>query len=128
MVRILPSSPWGSACPGSGPRGDQPPRRRCAPLWFARLRALLPETRLTLLVGRYAQAYHLPPADARLAVAAAVRQGADYGALWPLPHPSGRNNQWLKRNPWFEREILPALRHRVRILLRDPFGPDDRAA
>ncbi len=119
--------PMGLCYPGSGPRGDQPPRRRCAPLWFARLRASLPEIRLTLLVGRYAQAYHLPPTDARRAVAAAVRQGPDYGALWPLPHPSGRNNQWLKRHPWFETEILPVLRHRVHTLLRAPLGPDDRA-
>lgn len=120
--------PMGLCYPGSGPRGDHPPRPRCAPLWFARLRALLPETRLTLLIGRYAQAYHLPRADARLGVASAVRRGADYGALWPLPHPSGRNNQWLKRNPWFESEILPALKRRVRAVLRDPLRLDDRTA
>ncbi len=110
--------PTGFCYPGSGPRGDRPPRPQCAPLWFARLRALLPDIGLTLLVGRYAQAYHLALGDARLGVAWHVRHGADYGAIWPLPHPSGRNNQWLARHPWFAAEILPALRQRVRDVLR----------
>ncbi len=110
--------PTGLCYPGSGARGDYPPPRRCAPLWFARLRALLPDIRLTLLIGRYAQAYHLAGRDARLGVAWHARHGADYGALWPLPHPSGRNNQWLARHPWFAGEILPLLRKRVREVLR----------
>ncbi len=116
--------PMGLCYPGSALRGDHPPRRRCAPLWFARLRAFLPEIRLTLLIGRYAQAYHLPDPDVRLAFAERVRRGADYGALWPLPHPSGRNNHWLARHPWFEAAILPALRRRVRDALR-PGGEGD---
>ncbi len=110
--------PTGLCYPGSGPRGDHPPPRHCAPLWFARLRALLPDVALTLLIGRYAQAYHLAGRDARLGVSWHVRHGADYGALWPLPHPSGRNNQWLARHPWFAAEILPVLRERVREVLR----------
>lgn len=109
--------PTGLCYPGSGLRGDLPPPRRCAPLWFARLRALLPDVALTLLIGRHAQAYHLAGPDARLGVAWHVRRSADYGALWPLPHPSGRNNQWLARHPWFEAEILPALKGRVREVL-----------
>ncbi len=108
--------PTGLCYPGSGPRGDLPPRARCAPLWFARLRAQLPAIRLTLVIGQYAQAYHLGT-PARGAVAPNVRRAADYGAFWPLPHPSGRNNQWLARHPWFQAEIVPALRARVAAIL-----------
>ncbi|WP_298134838.1 uracil-DNA glycosylase family protein [Acidiferrobacter sp.] len=109
--------PMGLCYPGSGPRGDHPPRRRCAPLWFARLRTLLPDVRLTLLIGRYAQAYHLTGPGARHGVAWHARRGPHYGAVWPLPHPSGRNNAWLARHPWFAAEILPALQIRVREAL-----------
>jgi uracil-DNA glycosylase len=106
--------------PGTSPNGgDFPPPRRCAELWQAKLRAELPEVELTLLVGSYAQAWALgrgPSLGARM---------RDWRAHLParlvLPHPSWRNTAWLKRNPWFEAEVTPYLRERVReILSRQP--------
>lgn len=103
--------PMGFCYPGKGKSGDLPPRPECAPAWQARLLPHLREVRLTLAVGQYAQAWHLPGAASLTEAVAAWR------AQWPrrvaLPHPSPRNNQWLKRNPWFERELVPALRERV---------------
>lgn len=116
LVALLP---MGFCYPGSGPRGDLPPRPGCAPLWFPRLRQALPEIRLTLLVGRYAQSYHLGKGT-RETLTETVRQWADYGAFWPLPHPSGRNNHWLRRNPWFEAEVIPGLKDRVRRIVGAP--------
>jgi uracil-DNA glycosylase len=98
--------------------GDYPPPRRCAQLWRPRLLAALPKVELTLLVGAHAQAW---------ALGAAARGGMTQTvAAWrehlpdrlPLPHPSWRNTAWLRRNPWFEAEVVPYLRGRVRELLR----------
>lgn len=101
--------PMGFCYPGTGRSGDLPPRPECAPLWRARLLAELRQVRLTLVIGRYAQAWHLPGTGAQ-PLTEVVR---DWRARWPhtvaLPHPSPRNNLWLKRNPWFEAELLPAL-------------------
>ena len=105
--------------PGTDPAGgDYPPPRRCAQLWRPRLLAALPKVELTLLVGAHAQAW---------ALGAAARGGMTQTvAAWrehlpdrlPLPHPSWRNTAWLRRNPWFEAEVVPYLRGRVRELLR----------
>lgn len=108
--------PMGFCYPGSGGSGDLPPRPECAPLWRARLLAQLPGVELTLVLGRHAQKYHLPGSSGRLTDA--VRSWRDWWPdLLPLPHPSPRNNIWLRRNPWFEQEVLPALRRRIRRLL-----------
>ncbi len=108
--------PMGFCYPGSGRSGDLPPRPECAPLWRERLLALLPRVELTLVIGRYAQAYHLPEVNGTLTDL--VRAWQDYWPdLIPLPHPSPRNRIWLRRNPWFEQEVLPALRTRVTGLL-----------
>ena len=97
--------------------GDRPPRKECAPLWQARLRAALPSVRLTLLVGLYAQRFHLGAAAQRN-LTETVRAGENYGpGCIPLPHPSWRNNAWIKRHPWFEQKILPMLRRRITDLL-----------
>ena len=101
-----------------------PPRRECAPLWHDRILAGLPAVTLTLLVGSYAQGRYLGPRrKGRLneTVAAWRDYLPDY---LPLPHPSWRNTAWLKRNPWFEAELLPELRTRVAALLgeRVPSG------
>ena len=108
--------PMGFCFPGTGKSGDLPPRPECAPAWRAPLLSHLQQLRLTLVIGRYALAYHLPDAGASLT---AVVQ--DWRRHWPqvvpLPHPSGRNNLWLKRNPWFEQELLPLLRTRVAQVL-----------
>jgi uracil-DNA glycosylase len=112
-------APTGFCYPGTGRGGDLPPRPECAPLWHPRLRAALPGAKLTLLIGSYAQAYYL--ADGRKAnLTATVEAWAEYlPDRFPLPHPSPRNGAWLKRNPWFEAAVIPALRERVAALLAD---------
>ena len=108
----------GFCYPGTVNGADLPPRRECAPLWRPKLLPMLTNVRLTLLVGSYAQKYHLGAA-ARPTLGETVRACRDYPAsVVPLPHPSWRNTAWLKRNPWFELELLPVLRRRVRSALR----------
>lgn len=111
-VAILP---MGFCYPGTGPQGDWPPRPECAPAWREALLAQLPHVELVLVVGRYAQAYHLP--NRRRTVTQCVRAWRMHwpGHL-PLPHPSPRNQGWMARNPWFTTEVLPALQRRVRDL------------
>jgi uracil-DNA glycosylase len=110
--------PMGLCYPGRDARGgDRPPRTECAPLWHPPLLAALPAVGLTLLVGLYAQRRYLGPRR-RGNLTETVRAWPDYGpATLPLPHPSWRNTAWLKRNPWFETDLLPELRARVRALL-----------
>jgi uracil-DNA glycosylase len=106
--------PTGLCYPGTGKGGDLPPRPECAPLWHPRFRAALPKLRLTLLVGQYAQAFYLGKRR-KTTLAGTVRAWRDYlPEFLPLPHPSPRNKLWLKRNPWFARRVLPALRREVR--------------
>jgi uracil-DNA glycosylase len=115
--------PMGFCFPGQDAAGaDLPPRRECAALWHRALFAALPQIELVLAVGSYAQDWHLG-ADAggtlqetMLAWRRHVRRKARPRVL-PLPHPSWRNNAWLKVNPWFETELLPVLRREVRKLL-----------
>ncbi len=110
--------PMGFCYPGRDSRGgDLPPRPECAPLWHPPLRAALTGVGLTLLVGQYAQAHYLGRRR-RPSLTETVRAWADYGPdILPLPHPSWRNTGWLKKNPWFEAELLPELRARVRRFL-----------
>ena len=110
--------PMGFCYPGRNPRGgDEPPRPECAPLWHPPLLAALPGVELTLLVGLYAQARYLGPRR-KATLTETVRAWRDYApAYLPLPHPSWRNTAWLKKNPWFEVELLPELRGRVQALL-----------
>lgn len=112
-VAILP---MGFCYPGRGASGDAPPRPECAPAWRAALLARLPRVALTVVLGRYALAWHMP--DGPRGVTQAVR---DWRRHWPaavaLPHPSPRNNGWLQRNPWFEAELLPLVRARVAEVL-----------
>ena len=109
--------PMGFCFPGLDANGsDKPPIRDCARLWRKRVFDLLPNIELTLLVGGYAQAWHLG-GGRRESVTETVRAWRDYlPRFLPLPHPSWRNSGWLKRNPWFEAEILPVLRAEVRRL------------
>jgi uracil-DNA glycosylase len=106
--------------PGTDPKGgDFPPPKRCAELWRARLLAQLPKVELTLLVGSYAQAWALGP-QAKRSMTDTVRAWQGYlPAFVPLPHPSWRNTAWLKRNPWFEAEVVPWLRTRTAELLAE---------
>jgi len=108
--------PMGFCYPGSGASGDLPPRPECAPAWRERLLEHLRHLELTLVLGRYALGYHL--ADAPLPLTEIVRRGRTYWpSVIPLPHPSPRNNLWLRRNPWFEAELLPSLRERISEVL-----------
>lgn len=108
QVAILP---MGFCYPGRGRSGDNPPRPECAPAWRQRLLEQLPNIELTVLAGRYAQEWHLGKA---VNLTERVRNWRD---VWPeyvpIPHPSPRNNLWLRRNPWFEQELVPCLQQRV---------------
>lgn len=114
LVAILP---MGFCYPGTGPSGDLPPRPECAPAWRTQLLEHLPDLELTLVIGRYAQAWHLPSASSKVTEVVAA-----WRSMWPtclpLPHPSPRNNRWLKQNPWFESTVIPVLRARVAELVR----------
>lgn len=106
--------PMGFCYPGKGKSGDRPPMPECAPLWHKRLLDHLPRLSLTLLVGRYAQRYYLGGAS-RKSLTETVSAYRDYlPAFLPLPHPSPRNQLWLKKNPWFERDVVPVLRDKLR--------------
>lgn len=108
--------PMGFCFPGSGQSGDLPPRPECARTWRGPLIGQLRQLELTLVIGQYAQAYHLGERGASLTET--VKAWRTYGSsVIPLPHPSPRNNIWLRRNPWFEQEVLPELRARVARLL-----------
>ncbi len=113
-VAILP---MGFCYPGTGKSGDLPPRPECAATWRKPLLARLNNLRLTLVIGQYALAWHLPEETGPLT---AIVQGwkKHWPETVPLPHPSPRNNIWLRRNPWFERELLPVLRKQVSAALR----------
>ncbi len=103
--------------PGTGKGGDLPPRPECAPLWHPPLRAALPAVELTLLIGQYAQAYYLGERR-ESSLTETVRAWREHGpAFLPLPHPSPRNQLWLKRNPWFGEEVIPELRRRLAALI-----------
>ena len=109
----------GTAPPRNGKAGgDYPPPRRCAELWRPRLLEALPRMELTLLVGGYAQVWALGE-RAGANMTDTVRAWRDFTpAMLPMPHPSWRNTAWLRKNPWFEDEVVPYLRQRVRDILR----------
>ncbi len=114
QVAILP---MGFCYPGTGSSGDLPPRPECAAAWRKKILGELPAIRLTLVIGQYAMAWHLGPC-AKGTLTETVQAWREFSpALWPLPHPSPRNNIWLKKNPWFTHEVLPALRQEIRTQL-----------
>ena len=111
--------PMGLCYPGRGTSGDLPPRRECSPLWHDRLLEQMPRIELTLLVGGYAQAHYLRDAG-HASVSMTTRDWRTHAPrILPLPHPSPRNVAWFKANAWFEGELLPVLRRRVRRLVGD---------
>ncbi len=113
QVAILP---MGFCFPGSMKSGDLRPRPECALAWRSQLLDQLRKLEVTLVIGQYAQAYHL--AERPRSVTGAVSAWrTSWPTLVPMPHPSPRNSRWLRRNPWFEVELLPALRaHLSRVL------------
>ena len=115
--------PMGFCYPGTGKSGDLPPRPECAATWREQLLAQLPNIELTIVIGQYAQAWHLGVRGGKaMAKANLTETVAAWREYWPtilpLPHPSPRNNIWLKRNDWFASDVLPSLRKRVAVLLR----------
>ncbi|MCG8440601.1 MAG: uracil-DNA glycosylase family protein [Caulobacterales bacterium] len=111
-------APVGFCFPGLNAKGgDLPPRRECAPLWQERVFALSPNVRLIVLAGAHAQKHHLGRA-ARGGLTGTVRAWRDFAPKYlPIPHPSWRNNGWIKKHPWFETELLPDLKARVAAAL-----------
>lgn len=107
--------PMGFCFPGYRKGSDLPPPPICARTWRAQVMAALPDVRLTLLIGGYAQKWHL---GVKTGVTDTVTRWRDFSPdAFPLPHPSWRNTAWLKRNPWFEADLLPVLRTRVAEVL-----------
>jgi len=119
-VAILP---MGFCFPGLDPHGsDLPPRKECAPTWRARFFDLMPAIEFIVCIGSFAQAWHLGTERKRLMNETVsdwrrILQASQLPRVLPLPHPSWRNNAWLKRNLWFEQELLPVLQAEVRALL-----------
>ncbi len=113
--------PMGFCYPGVLPKGgDKPPRPECAPLWHDRLRPFLPNVGLTLLVGGYAQKHYLGKRAAKT-LTETVAAWRDFGPdICPLPHPSWRSTGLVRKNPWFEADLLPMLRARVAELVGAP--------
>jgi len=110
--------PMGFCFPGTGEGGDMPPRAECAPAWRATLLASLRDIQLTLIIGQHAQEWHLSGRRSRTMTDTTI---ANWQSYWPnvlpLPHPSPRNARWLKKNAFFERDVVPALRSRVLEIL-----------
>jgi uracil-DNA glycosylase len=111
--------PMGFCYPGTGRSGDLPPRPECAPLWHDRLLGEMKDVELILLIGRYAQARYLGDKAGKTLTGTVRRSGDFLPRYLPLPHPSPRNRIWLRRNPWFEAEVVPDLQRRVGQILRN---------
>ena len=110
--------PMGLCYPGTGRSGDLPPRLECAPTWHEPIISRLPRVELTLLLSAHAIRHYLAH-RAEGPVAATVARWREYlPTLLPLPHPSPRNRRWLRQHPWFEAEVVPALRARIQELIR----------
>ena len=110
--------PMGFCYPGTGKGGDLPPRAECRQTWHDRLFKAMPGQRVKLVIGQYAQDYHLAGAREKT-LTETVRKWRDFApAIFPMPHPSPRNIRWLKNNPWFEAEVIPALQRRIKEVLK----------
>ena len=115
--------PMGFCFPGYDARGsDLPPRRECAPQWRRRAMDVMPQIELILVIGQYAQAWHLGKRRGRSLTETvenwrSYTEADEHPQILPLPHPSWRNTGWLRRHPWFERDVLPWLRARVHTLM-----------
>ncbi|WP_412049266.1 uracil-DNA glycosylase family protein [Hoeflea sp. Naph1] len=117
--------PMGFCFPGLDAKGgDLPPRRECAPAWRDRLMAAMPQIKLILVIGQYAHAWHLGPLR-RKTLTETVQEWRSIlsaseanCAVMPLPHPSWRNSGWIRKNPWFEAELLPELKRRIAVLVK----------
>jgi len=115
LFAIIPMS---FCYPGTGKSGDLPPRKECAPLWHDKLLNEMHVLDMTLLIGQYAQQYYLGSSKKKT-LTATVQNFEDYMPKYlPLPHPSPRNNIWLRKNAWFEASVLPILKSKVASIIR----------
>ncbi len=117
-VRQVAILPMGFCYPGTGKSGDLPPRKECAQAWRASLMERFVNLRLTLVIGQYAMAWHMPDVKGSLTEVVSDWQ-QHLPAQLPLPHPSPRNNIWLKKNAWFAEQTVPALQAQVQTVLHD---------
>lgn len=109
--------PMGFCYPGKGTSGDLPPRPECAPLWHNRILNEMKKVELILLIGQYAQNYYLK-SNIKPTLTETVKNFKEYLPNYiPLVHPSPRNRIWQKKNPWFEKEVLPLLREKMKMIL-----------
>ena len=109
--------PMGFCYPGKGKSGDLPPRKECAPLWHTKLFNNLKKIELIILIGMYAQEYYLGDSKKKTLTETVQNYKEYLPKFLPLPHPSPRNNIWLRKNPWFEKEILPMLKKKVKHVI-----------
>lgn len=116
-ARQIAIIPMGFCFPGTGKSGDLPPRPECAAAWHSQLLAALPELQLTLIIGRYAIDWHRPELKKQSITEAAKAWRDTLPHSLCLPHPSPRNNRWLKTNPCFDAEVIPAMRERITAIL-----------
>ena len=111
--------PMAMCYPGTGRSGDIAPPEICAETWRQTLLARLTKVKLTLIVGQYAMNWHLGKVPQKTLTETVENWREYWPEVLPLPHPSPRNNRWLKQNPWFEDDVLPELRDRVKALLQN---------
>jgi uracil-DNA glycosylase len=116
-TEIFGIMPMGFCYPGTGKSGDLPPRPECAPLWHQQLLDEMPKATLFLLIGNYAQKYYLNGKEKKTLTETVMHFEEYLPRYFPLPHPSPRNNIWMKKNEWFGEEVLPVLRSKVEALL-----------
>jgi uracil-DNA glycosylase len=110
--------PMGFCYPGTGKSGDLPPRKECAPQWHSKLFDKMPKLELVILIGTYAQKYYLEK-NSRKNLTETVKNFEEYlPEFMVLPHPSPRNNIWLKKNDWFEKELVGVLQVLIREQLK----------
>jgi len=105
--------PMGFCFPGTGKSGDLPPRAECAVIWRKKILDLLANIQLTLVIGQYAMRWHMPESKGHNLTKIVADWENALPSVLALPHPSPRNNLWLKRNPWFEKEVLPILQEKI---------------
>ena len=118
--RLFALLPMGFCYPGKGKSGDLPPRSECAPQWHKLVLDDIASKKLIILIGNYAQHYYLKDA-AKKNLTDTVKNYAKYLPLYlPLPHPSPRNNIWLKKNEWFEQEVIPELKRNIKSIILTP--------
>lgn len=108
--------PMAFCFPGNGKSGDLPPPPRCAEHWRKDLLGFLPDIQLTLVIGQYALDWHLGDKQSRTLTETVKGWETHWPHILPMPHPSPRNNRWLKNNPWFASDVLPRLQARVTVL------------